>query len=260
MARAGEYAVRYESAMAAIVAEEAYEQRYFTPHDSRPTEERVLRSEVLIARLPLDVRWVMYRDVVTVDGRDVTSERGRLARIFRESSPAGALEKARALMRESARFNIGPVERNFNVPTLALAFLVPGNQGRVAFELAGPGSDVGDSWVILRGVEKARPTLLRSSGLDMPLRLEYWIEPASGAVRRAELSFSSPRGGSRGRLGTTFARNPATQLWLPAEMKERYEVRLSSERLTSGYYVEGTARYGNIRRFSVSMEEAVTVP
>ena len=135
LARAGEYISRYEASLAMIVAEETYEQRYFTPHDSRPTEKRVLRSEVLIARLPLDVRWVMYRDVLSVDGREVGGEKGRLERIFRESH-ANALEKARALMRESARFNLGPVERNFNVPTLALAFLVPGNQERVAFASA----------------------------------------------------------------------------------------------------------------------------
>lgn len=259
LARAGEYISQYEASLAMIVAEETYEQRYFTPHDSRPTEKRVLRSEVLIARLPLDVRWMMYRDVLSVDGRDVGGERGRLERIFRESH-ANALEKARALMRESARFNLGPVERNFNVPTLALAFLVPGNQERVAFALAGEERADGRSWAILRGVEKTRPTLLRSRGLDMPLRLEYWIDPESGAVRRTELSFTSPRGASRGRLETTFARNPAAQLWLPVEMNERYDLRLSPESLSAGYYVEGNARYGNVRRFEVTTEESAVAP
>jgi hypothetical protein len=94
----------------------------------------------------------------------------------------------------------------------------------------------------------------------MPLRLEYWIEPESGAVRRAELSFTSPRGASRGRLDTTFARNPAAQLWLPSEMNERYDFRLSPESLSTGYYVEGNARYGNVRRFEVSTEESVVAP
>lgn len=259
LSRAGEYALRFEATFAAIVAEETYEQRYFTPHDSRPTEQRVLRSEVLIARLPLDVRWLMYRDVLSVDGRDVSGERGRLERAFRDS-PQDALEKARALMRESARFNIGPVERNFNVPTLALAFLIPANQARVGFALAGTERAEGRSWIVVKGVETRRPTLVRSGGLDTPLALAFWIEPTSGAVRKAELSFTSPRGGSRGRLETTFAWNARAQLWLPAEMRERYDLRLSPETLGSRYYVEGTARYGNVRRFAVSTEEAVTVP
>ena len=94
----------------------------------------------------------------------------------------------------------------------------------------------------------------------MPLRLEYWIDPESGAVRRTELSFTSPRGASRGRLETTFARNPAAQLWLPVEMNERYDLRLSPESLSAGCYVEGNARYGNVRRFEVTTEESTVAP
>lgn len=73
------------------MADETYEQRYFTPRESGPTQTRVLRSEVLIAQLPVDVKWLMYRDVLSVDGRAVTDERGRLERIFRESSSSDAV-------------------------------------------------------------------------------------------------------------------------------------------------------------------------
>ena len=38
-------------------------------------------------------------------------------------------------MDESARYNIGNVERNINMPTLPLALLTPAHRARFAFEL-----------------------------------------------------------------------------------------------------------------------------
>jgi len=259
LARAGEYAVRYEASLPAIVAEETYEQRYFTPHEPRPTQTRVLRSDVLIVRLPLDVRWLMYRAVFSVDGREIPDQKGRLEQIFRES-PANALEKAQELLKESARFNIGPVERNFNVPTLALVFLLPDNQARVRFALSGTERGDGRTWAVLRAAETGRPTLLRSNGIDTPLDLTYWIDAESGAVGRAELRFTTRSGGSRVHLVAKFAWNARSQVRLPSEMTERYDLRTSAESLEAGYYVEGSAKYGNVRRFEVKTEDEYRVP
>ena len=260
MARAGEYAQRYAASIAAIVAEETYEQRYFTPHESRPSQARVLRSEVLIVRLPLDVPWLMYRDVIAVDGREVTDQRGRLEQIFRDSPSSGALERAQALLRESSRFNIGPVERNFNVPTLALVFLLSSNQARVRFTLGGTERAEGRSWAVIRGVETGRPTLVRSNGIDTPLSLTYWVERESGAVYRSEVSFATPSGGSRVRVAARFAWNAGAQLWLPSEMTERYDLRTSLESVDARYYVEGSAKYSNVRRFEVRTQDELRVP
>jgi hypothetical protein len=254
------YAVRYEASVWTIVAEETYTQRYFTPHESRPAEERVLRSEVLIARLPVDVKWLMYRDVLSVDGRAVTDQRGRLERIFRESRPGDAVHRAQALLQESSRFNIGPVQRNFNIPTLALVFLLPSNQPRLSFSLGGMAEAEGRTWVVVKAVESTRPTLVRSNGVDTPLTLTYWIDADSGAVSRTEVRFTSARGSSRARLVARFAWNEGIELWLPSEMSERYDLRVSPESLDVRYYVEGSATYSNLRRFEVTTQEQIHIP
>ena len=259
LARAGDYASRYAASVSAIVADETYEQRYFTPRESGPTQTRVLRSEVLIAQLPVDVKWLMYRDVLSVDGRAVTDERGRLERIFRESSSSDAVRRAQALLQESSRFNIGPVQRNFNIPTLALVFLLPGNQGRIRFAAGGAEETGGRTWVVVKGTESTRPTLVRSNGVDTPLTLTYWIDADNGAVSRTEVRFASASGNSRARLTTRFAWNEGTGLWLPAEMTERYDLRVSPETLDSRYYVESSATYGNVRRFEVTTQEEIRI-
>lgn len=259
LTRVGAYALRYEASVAALVAEERYDQRYFTPHEKTPTESRLLLSEVLIVRLPLDVHWLMYRDVLAVDGRPVTAERGRLERLFRDS-PGSAADQAQALLRESSRFNVGPVERNFNIPTLALVFLLPDNQRRLSVSSTKTEQLAGRSAVVLTAKETARPTLVRSRGLDTPLALTYWVDPNSGAVLQTEVRFVSPANGSRAWLRSTFAWSDKETLWLPSEMTERYDLRTAQESIDSRYYVEGHATYGNVRRFEVTTQEQIRVP
>jgi hypothetical protein len=43
-------------------------------------------------------------------------------------------------------------------------------------------------------------------------------------------------------------------------MTERYDLRTSPESLDAGYYVEGFAKYGNVRRFEVKTEDEYRVP
>jgi hypothetical protein len=202
----------------------------------------------------------MYRDVLSVDGRQVTDQKGRLERIFRESTASDAVRQAQALLQESSRFNIGPVKRNFNIPTLALAFLLPSHQARVRFSSGGLAEAEGRTWVVVKATESMRPSLLRSNGVDTPLALTYWIDAETGAVSRTEIRFTSASGGSRGRLTTKFAWSDTTQLWLPAEMTERYDLRVSPESLDSRDYVEGVATYGHVRRFGVTTQEGAANP
>ncbi len=261
LARLGEYALRYEASVPSLVAEEEYEQRYFTPHETRPTSTRSLRSEVLIVRLPLDVHWLLFRDVLAVDGHPVTDERGRLERLFRDS-PTTALQKAQVLLRESARYNIGPIERNFNVPTLALIFLLPENQHRLTFSRTKTAQLARRKVAVLMANETARPTLIRSTGADTPVTATYWVDPDSGGVVQTELRFVSPAGGSRVWLRSEFAWDEKEQLWLPAAMSERYDLHATAESVDSRYYVEGHASYGKVRRIDVSVttEEHLKAP
>ena len=98
-----------------------------------------------------------------------------LERIFRDT-PGSALAQVRAIAAESARHNIGPVQRNFNVPTTVLQFILPQHQERFRFrKVAEERSGAEPVWVIdFR--EQRRSTFIRTpEGRDAPYRC-----PAAG--------------------------------------------------------------------------------
>jgi hypothetical protein len=92
---------------------------------------RSLRSELSFAWFPDVPGWFAFRDVIDVDGQPVKERDRRLATLFFEK-PSGKLLK-RAL-KESARYNLGTIRRNFNVPMVALQFLGADVASRFGFE------------------------------------------------------------------------------------------------------------------------------
>src|SRR5687768_3955550 len=70
-----EYLTSYSQAYAATVATEIYIQHsnYSKTHTAK------LESEFAMVRLPGSEEWLGFRDVLKVDGKDVTRRRGRLA-------------------------------------------------------------------------------------------------------------------------------------------------------------------------------------
>ena len=81
-------------------------------------------SEFAIVKAAGRVGWSGFRDVVEVDGKPVSDRRDRLLSLL--TGPAGGEAELRRIADESARYNVGPVIRNFNVPTTALFFFHPG--------------------------------------------------------------------------------------------------------------------------------------
>jgi hypothetical protein len=83
-----------------------------------------------------------------VDDEPVENEPGRLDRIFK-SEQAAPLEQLRAIANESARYNLGALQRNFNIPTLVLQFLLPSYQPRFRFDRRGEEEAAGERvWVV----------------------------------------------------------------------------------------------------------------
>jgi hypothetical protein len=91
-----------------------------------------LRSDLLLVKAGAAGDWLQYRDVFEVDGQPVRDRTDRLTRLFLDPSASSAGQIAR-IRDESARYNIGDILRNLNVPTFALTFLVPANQPRFKF-------------------------------------------------------------------------------------------------------------------------------
>lgn len=239
--RAAEYLERYRDTLSTVIAEERYEQQLSGPRvqrtDTLPTR-RVLHSEYLL--LPGEQRadgWAGFRDVISVDGRRVRDQSGRLEQLLK-SSGVGA--RATALAQESARYNIGNVLRTINVPTLALEFLAAANRARITTRKTGEAKLDGVSAWIIEFDETFTPTIIRHpDGDSIRTRGTWWIEPAAGTVVRTELRTTAP---VAARITVKYGRDARLDLWVPLEMVETYQ--------TMGGHITGMARYSNYRQFT----------
>jgi hypothetical protein len=252
--RAGAYVQDYHRRLQAIVAEETYVQRTasqlrdrggtWTPPDAdADSQERTLKSDFMLLRgVAGEDAWFAFRDVFEVDGRPVSSLRGRLEGWLADSRTS-FVQRARALALEQARYNIGPVVRTINVPTLALEVLVPANQERFRFRRTGQTNLLGAEVSVISFEERRRPTMIRTpEGKDIVAKGTLWIEPGTGRVVRTELR----TGGSKTRqvdatITVTYADVPRLELLLPESMQERY--------LAGSTEITCTATYSNFRRF-----------
>lgn len=124
--------------------------------------------------------------MVEVDGKDVADRRDRLLGLL--TGPAGGESELRRLADESARYNIGPVIRNFNVPTTALFFFHPDLVERFTFQRKGTRTIAGVTTWELDFQETQRPTLvMKRDGRDVPCEGTIWVEPGNGTVVRTRL-------------------------------------------------------------------------
>jgi hypothetical protein len=254
--KARDYVAAYERDFVGVVAEEAYRQEAKGgtresaagfPVEVR-SQRRDLKSDVLLVRAPAGDRWQQFRDVFEVDGKPVRDRPERLAKLFLQPSPT-AQQQVEAIVTESARYNIGGVNRNVNLPTLALAALEPDN--RPWFTFTGSrkkDSPAGPTWE-LEYREQRMGTLIRTAGDQaMPSRGRFLVEGATGRVLSSALVAESPQ--LRAQIDVTYGAEPALGLLVPREMREKYVTK-------SGNTIEGRATYSNYRRYRVTVEEKV---
>ena len=270
--RAAAYATAYETALSGLVAEEKYAQRTYkyqsqmvtetpnaggrplsaVPHlegDWVPDAERHLRADFLLVKAQGGDRWLPFRDVFEVDGKAVREREQRLQNLFLKA-PATAAERAAEINAESARYNIGFVERNVNLPTLALRYLDPARRAGLLFRRLGQSTVAGvRSWE-LAFAERGSPAVVRDGSKDIPATGSFWIDPATGRVIRSTM---------RLQIGTVSIEVTVTyksdakagETWVPAEMREVYS--------SATRRVECQATYSNIRRFQVTTKEVQKV-
>ena len=263
---AGEYVRACEDAFRVVVAEEVYVQRLRASPGGPVQQTRRLASDVAIVRAPgAALPWWLLRDVYEVDGGAVRDRQARLEKLLVES-PAVGFERARAIADEGARFNLGRSVRNFNVPTLVLAFLHPSLQPRFSFERKGATTIEGRSFVELAFRELAAPTVVRGPEThpDVLATGRVFVHEGSGTVGRTELvlDLAGDRSRSRATLDTEYRPYRALALWVPVEMRDRLQTELVGDRGRSGSVelVEGMAAYRGFRRAGVTTEEEFRVP
>jgi hypothetical protein len=265
LSSAGEYVLSYEDAFRVVVAEEVYVQRLRASPSGPVQETRRLGSDVAFVRAPdTALPWWLLRDVYEVDGRAVRDRQARLEKLLL-GGPAAGLERARAIADEGARFNLGRSLRNFNVPTLVLAFLHPSVQPRFSFERKGKATIEGRTFVELAFRELRAPTVVRGPDAhpDVLSAGRVWVHDGKdGTVGRTELVLDQRADEVRTRAVLTTEYRPyrALALWVPVEMRDRLQTALVGSRSGSVEVVEGLAAYSAFRQAGVSTHEEFRVP
>ena len=249
MRRVAAYVDGYGSRASVVLATEHYTQQ--ARRVKRMPEQRQLVADFAIVKSQ-SMGWLGFRDVLEVDGTRLPDREDRLARML--TQPGGRYDEARRLLDESARFNIGPIERDFNVPTTVLFFFTASNLDRFTFS-AVRATDDGIWEIAFR--ETSQPTIIRTpAGRSISSKGTLWVNAADGTVVRTRLEiegfamkssmFSRSRG--TGSVDVTYQRVPALDMWLPVSMDEEFEIR-------SGEYrdgISGRALYSNYRQFTTS--------
>ena len=262
---AGEYVVGYEDSFRVVVAEEVYVQRLRVSPGGPVQQTRHLRSDVAFVRAPgTALPWWLLRDVYEVDGQAVRDRQARLEKLL-VGGPSDGLERARAIADEGARFNLGRGFRNFNVPTLVIAFLHPAIQPRFSFEKRGTATIEKRTFVELAFRELTAPTVVRGpeSHPDVLASGRVWVhDGGDGTVGRTELVLDVPGDGARTRATLTTEYRPyrALALWVPVEMRDRLQSELVGSRSGSVEVVEGLAAYSAFRQAGVSTQEQFRLP
>jgi hypothetical protein len=217
LGRAGHYATDYAVSFRPVIAHEYYEQQEWIR--GAPRAWRKLESDFIMLHVPEDDEWLGFRDVRAVDGQDLGQERRtrRLEKLLNEE------REMRRLRDEAARYNIGEIERNVNVPTLALRYLETAALHRSNWETGELEEIDGVPVVPLHFEEIAHPTFVQSHSLrsDVPARGTFWVDPGNGTVIRSRIHLKES-GGAEGDITVTYRLDQGLSMWLPAEMDEVY--------------------------------------
>jgi hypothetical protein len=292
LARVGGYVASYGEKAAVVVATEKYTQSVTISGSTAFPRPRDLEAEFAIVRAGSG--WTGFRDVVRVDGKPVHDRRDRLVSLLTDSS-ANVSEVIR-IANESARFNVGPISRNFNVPTTALFFFKADAHHRFLFERKGTRKiDEVTAWEIAFK-ETRRPTLIMTrAGLDVPIEGALWVNPQDGTVLRTRMRLRNfaddnavapdlsapvqvppenpnvPRGArpapppstisisrieSSADIDVTYRRPADLALWLPSTMVELYEGPIRVTARSFTGRATTQAKYSNFRQFTTSIKIA----
>ena len=263
VAHARQYLAAWKPSLAAIVAEERYRQtlqRFPIDRDvvSGPivATTRDLVSDVLLVRA--GQAWLMFRDVMTVDGVAVHDRHRRFDDLFK-TPDADLVTGARRIADEGARYNLGRLFRNLNTPTTALVYLEDSYTSSVRWRDAKHVELDGTPAIVVAFDQNRAPYAIRSlSGDPQPARGRIWIESTSSRILRTELEIRGrvPVEGSSVRpnmprsfftIISRFGPVPGLEAWVPLSMEDTYEVETRAEER-----MKGVASYTNHRIFQTS--------
>jgi len=293
----GAYINAYGDRAALIVAVEKYTQTVMFEGAQAPAQPRRLVAEFAIVKTSDGSGWVGFRDVVEVNGKAVSDRRDRLVSLFTSATNADASEVTR-IANESARFNVGPVSRNFNVPTAAMFFFLPEHLSRFAFTRRGTTKIEGvETWEVAFTETRTPTFIMTRAGVDVPVSGTLWIKPDDGTVVRTRMRMSNfadqmtspvqsapvqrpeinpalPQGrreaavptmywqriDSAAEIEVTYRRSPQIGLWLPAVMEESYNGPITLTVNPSVGRSTTRATYSDFKQFATAGTMVVPKP
>ena len=139
----------------------------------------------------------------------------RLKRLFLEPGVDISVQ-LQAIRDESARYNLGIVERDINVPLFLLRFLQPENRPRFRFRLARIAfrSAGVEAWRI-EFEERVYPTIITDvRGGDVEAKGWLLVDEVTGAIVESVLRIEE--NGSTGEIKVSFRQDPVLGMWVPA--------------------------------------------
>jgi hypothetical protein len=223
-----------------------------------PLRRRQLRSDVLLVQVP-GQPWLSYRDVFEVDGRPVRNREDRVKRLFL-SERADDKAQLRRIADESARYNIGGLIRNFNIPTFPLIAAQPRHQGRFRFARREDEAIDGVARAVVEFREEDSPAIVRTpNGQDVPIAGRLWADPETGRVVRARVEIDNRWANLRSVIETTYVDHAELGV-VPGSMWEWYRTTqptLTGSERAFDTYVECLAGYDNFRRFTVETTQII---
>jgi hypothetical protein len=238
LAKAVGYLEKYRTDLSYMTATERQTQTLTGGYAVGGPQKESLASDIYFVYVPADKVWMALRDVEIVNG-SVLKDRANM----RSLVDSGQIGAARALKDQNAKYNLGTIVRNFNEPTLALTVLGDQHRGRFTFtRLSSRGSRQ-----TIAFVEHTAPTLImNTTGKPAYSRGELTIDAATGRIERSVITVRL--GNVDATLETTYAREPALDIWVPSEFKESY--KQTGRRPEK---VEVESKYSDYSRFDVSV-------
>jgi hypothetical protein len=248
VAKASAYVAQYETALGGLVAEEDYTQQRSSRSFASPRQTRRLKSDFMLVKFTEDEPWIPFRDVITVDGKPVGDREARLEQLFLKPGTE-ARRNANQITDEGARYNLGSMTRNVNVPVLGLEYLRADNAAHCRFSNPRRETVDGEAAWKIDFREPNAPTVIHDArnGGNVPASGTVWIRDADGAVMRTILRAANRV--SDLEIDVKYCRAPAVAVLVPCRMAEHYT--LPREMVT------GTATYSNIRQFKVTTTESI---
>jgi hypothetical protein len=257
LSRAAAYVADYQKRLAAIVSEEHYRQQAVnSARRNSGRQHRELRSDVLLVKPGESGDWLQFRDVFEVDRKPVRDRDQRLYRLFVEAD-ADREQRVQIIQQESARYNIGPVQRTINIPIMGMLFFDRPNQPMSQFKRGESGNvralvslaPAADIWTV-EFKETQSGTMVRGAwGRDVPSHGRAWIDSTTGRILRTE--HISVDTFVRAEIDVSYRTEPGLDVLIPGDMRESYVVVQQAGNIV----IYGHATYSRFRQFTVTTTE-----